>query len=127
MESVVACGKDSLWTNEVTESGFVLGGSASARMGVNGMGFCRLGLVIFSASFIAVPVWSQDVGVQIGDRARWGVETVWSSNLSGENRTSLVEFMGGVEALEAAVRWVASTSVKYDLTGTYLARAGLLL
>lgn len=83
------------------------------------MGFCRLGLVIFSASLLAVPVRSHDVGVHIGDRVRWGVETVSSSNLSGEKPTPLVEFMQGVEVLEATVRWVASTSVKYDLTARF--------
>lgn len=84
-----------------------------------GMGVRQLCLVFLSASFALASVYSQDAGVQIGDHARWAVETVWSSNLSGEKPTVLVNFTQGVEVLEATVRWVASTSVRYDLTARF--------
>jgi len=84
-----------------------------------GMRVRQLCLVFFSASFAVASVWSQGAGVQIGDHASWAVETVWSSNLSGEKPTVLVNFTQGVEVLEATVRWVAPTSVRYDLTARF--------
>ncbi len=65
------------------------------------------------------PVLSLDAGVQVGDRVKWVVRTDWSSEAQPAAPPGIIEFMQGIQTIEAYVRRADHSILTYDLTSRF--------